>query len=55
MLEVGAVDESDRTQIARQIEGHHHGARLEDYLTEASSLLSGLSHGAARAMRVART
>jgi heat-inducible transcriptional repressor len=46
MLEVGAVDESDRTQIARQIEGQHHGGRLEDYLTEASSLLSGLSHGA---------
>ena len=46
MLEVGAVDESERNQIARQIEGHHHGARLEDYLTEASSLLSGLSHGA---------
>jgi heat-inducible transcriptional repressor len=46
MLEVGAVDESERTQIARQIEGQHHGGRLEDYLTEASSLLSGLSHGA---------
>lgn len=46
MLEIGAVDETERTRIARQIEGDHHGARLEDYLTEASSLLSGLSHGA---------
>jgi heat-inducible transcriptional repressor len=46
MLEVGAVDESDRSQIARQIQGQSHGGRIEDYLTEASSLLSGLSHGA---------
>jgi len=46
MLEVGAVDEAERTQISRQIEGQQHGGRLEDYLTEASSLLSGLSHGA---------
>jgi heat-inducible transcriptional repressor len=47
MLEVGAVDESDRNAISRQIEGQSHGAgRIEDYLTEASSLLSGLSHGA---------
>jgi heat-inducible transcriptional repressor len=45
MLEVGAVDEAERTQIARQIEGQPHG-RIEDYLTEASALLSGLSHGA---------
>jgi heat-inducible transcriptional repressor len=44
MLELGAVDESERTQIARQIEGQH--GKLEDLLTEASSLLSGLSHGA---------
>ena len=44
MLEVGAVDESERTQIARQIEGQ--SGKLEDLLTEASSLLSGLSHGA---------
>jgi heat-inducible transcriptional repressor len=46
MLEVGAVDESDRSAISRQIESQVHGARVEDYLTEASSLLSGLSHGA---------
>ncbi|MGN6685421.1 MAG: heat-inducible transcriptional repressor HrcA, partial [Devosia sp.] len=44
MLEVGAVDEAERSQIARQIETQH--ASLEEMLTEASSLLSGLSHGA---------
>ena len=44
MLEVGAVDEGERSQIARQIEGQ--SGKLEDLLTEASSLLSGLSHGA---------
>ena len=44
MLEVGAVDEAERGQIARQIEGQT--GKLEDVLTEASSLLSGLSHGA---------
>ena len=44
MLEVGAVDETERSQIARQIEGQ--SGKLEDLLTEASSLLSGLSHGA---------
>src|SRR3954468_5051273 len=44
MLEVGAVEESERAQIARQIEGQ--SGKLEDLLTEASSLLSGLSHGA---------
>ena len=44
MLEVGAVDETERNQIARQIEGQ--SGKLEDLLTEASSLLSGLSRGA---------
>jgi heat-inducible transcriptional repressor len=44
MLEVGAVDEAERTQISRQI-GSQSG-KLEDLLTEASTLLSGLSHGA---------
>jgi len=44
MLEVGAVDEAERSQIARQIESQHQS--LEEMLTEASSLLSGLSHGA---------
>ena len=46
MLEVGAVDEAERARIASQIEGQAQGGKLEDYLTEASSLLSGLSHGA---------
>ncbi len=44
MLEVGAVDENQRSQIARQIADQ--SGKLEDLLTEASSLLSGLSHGA---------
>ena len=44
MLEVGAVYEAERSQISRQIEGQ--SGKLEDLLTEASSLLSGLSHGA---------
>ncbi|MEP7241924.1 MAG: heat-inducible transcriptional repressor HrcA [Devosia sp.] len=45
MLEVGAVEEAERSTISRQIEGQQAG-NLEDLLTEASSLLSGLSHGA---------
>src|SRR5690349_15709415 len=31
MLEIGAVDEDERTTIARQIEGQTHGGRIEDY------------------------
>lgn len=46
MLEVGAVDEREKNQIARQIEDQAQGGKVEDLLTEASSLLSGLSHGA---------
>jgi heat-inducible transcriptional repressor len=45
MLEVGSVNESERSQIAKQIEGQHRG-QVEDVLTEASQLLSGLSQGA---------
>ena len=45
MLEVGAVDERERQQIAKQIEGQQRG-QVEDVLTEASQLLSGLSQGA---------
>lgn len=45
MLEVGAVDEREREQIARQIE-HQAEGELGDMLEEASTLLSGLSHGA---------
>ena len=43
MLEVGSVDERERSQIARHIQGQ---AGVEDFLTEASQLLSGLSQGA---------
>ncbi|WP_240231291.1 heat-inducible transcriptional repressor HrcA [Devosia lacusdianchii] len=45
MLEVGAVNESERSQIAKSIEGQRQG-QVEDVLTEASQLLSGLSQGA---------
>src|SRR6201995_1062003 len=46
MLEVGAVDERERVAISHQIEGQGRGGKLEDLLTEASQVLSGLSHGA---------
>lgn len=46
MLEVGAVDEAEREQIARNIEGGARSGDVESVLNEASSLLSGLSHGA---------
>ncbi|MGV8853391.1 MAG: heat-inducible transcriptional repressor HrcA [Devosia sp.] len=45
MLEVGAVNEAERSQIAQSIQGQHRG-QVEDVLTEASQLLSGLSQGA---------
>jgi heat-inducible transcriptional repressor len=45
MLEVGAVNETERNQIAKSIEGQRQG-HVEDVLTEASQLLSGLSQGA---------
>jgi heat-inducible transcriptional repressor len=46
MLEVGAVNESERRSIAQHIEGNAGRGQVEDLLTEASALLSGLSHGA---------
>lgn len=46
MLETGAVDERERQTIAAQIEEQAEQGRVEDLLTEASQLLSGLSHGA---------
>jgi heat-inducible transcriptional repressor len=46
MLEVGAVDERERSQISKHIEGQAKEGKIEDLLTEASQLLSGLSHGA---------
>jgi heat-inducible transcriptional repressor len=45
MLEVGAVNEAERNQIAQSIQGQRQG-HVEDVLTEASQLLSGLSQGA---------
>ncbi|MDB5506874.1 MAG: hrcA [Devosia sp.] len=46
MLEVGAVDAREKATIARSIEGQAGRGNVEDLLTEASQLLSGLSHGA---------
>jgi heat-inducible transcriptional repressor len=46
MLEVGAVTETERRSIAQHIEGNAGRGQVEDLLTEASALLSGLSHGA---------
>lgn len=46
MLETGAMDERERTTIAKQIEEQAEQGKIEDLLTEASQLLSGLSHGA---------
>lgn len=46
MLEVGAIDARERSNISSQIEESAHDGGLEDLLTEASSMLSGLSQGA---------
>lgn len=46
MLEVGAVNESEKRSIAKHIEGNAGRRQVDDLLTEASSLLSGLSQGA---------
>ncbi|KQN73641.1 heat-inducible transcriptional repressor HrcA [Devosia sp. BK] len=46
MLEVGAVNESEKRSIAQHIEGPAGRRQVDDLLTEASSLLSGLSQGA---------
>ncbi len=46
MLEIGAMDDRERAQIASQIEGSAADGKIEALLTEASTLLSGLSHGA---------
>ena len=46
MLEVGAVNESEKRSIAQHIEGQAGRRQVDDLLTEASSLLSGLSQGA---------
>lgn len=46
MLEIGSVDERERLQISKNIEGQARQGQVEDLLTEASQLLSGLSQGA---------
>ena len=46
MLEVGAVNEDEKSQIAKQISAPQGFGGIEELLTEASQLLSGLSHGA---------
>jgi heat-inducible transcriptional repressor len=46
MLEVGAVDTLERERISRNMESHTHHGNLEEMLTEASQMLSGLSRGA---------
>jgi heat-inducible transcriptional repressor len=46
LLEIGDVGEDERTRIEAQIKAASPGKTLEDTLTEASSLLSGLSRGA---------
>ena len=46
MLEVGAVDERERENIARNIEADAQQGSIEDLLAGASQMLSGLSRGA---------
>jgi heat-inducible transcriptional repressor len=46
MLEVGAVDEREKKQISKHIEGQAAAGPVEDLLAEASHVLSGLSQGA---------
>ena len=44
-MEVGELSEDERTRIETQVSGQR-DASLEGLLTEASNLLSGISHGA---------
>ncbi len=46
MLETGTIDDIERQQITAQIEKNADNEDLETMLAKASSLLSGLSHGA---------
>ncbi len=46
MLELGALDKAERRQISAHIAETAQNSSPEDFLTEASQLLSGLSHGA---------
>ncbi|RXF75707.1 heat-inducible transcriptional repressor HrcA [Hansschlegelia zhihuaiae] len=46
MLEIGDLSPDDRSAIERQISGANHPRSMEEILTDASGLLSGLSRGA---------
>jgi heat-inducible transcriptional repressor len=46
MLEIGDLSPDDRAAIERQISGANHPRSMEEILTDASGLLSGLSRGA---------
>lgn len=46
MLEIGDVSAEDRAAIERQVSGANHPRSMQEILTDASALLSGLSRGA---------
>ncbi|MFC3690729.1 heat-inducible transcriptional repressor HrcA [Chenggangzhangella methanolivorans] len=46
MLEIGDLSPEDRTAIERQVTGASHQRSMEEILTDASAMLSGLSRGA---------
>ncbi|PZQ11898.1 MAG: heat-inducible transcriptional repressor HrcA [Ancylobacter novellus] len=46
MLEIGDLSPDDRSAIERQVVGANHPRSVEEILTDASALLSGLSRGA---------
>ena len=46
MLELGTINKSERNKISKQISQSAHDGTPEEFLTKASQLLSGLSHGA---------
>lgn len=50
MLEIGSVSEEERLNIEKNIDGASPDEKLEDVLTQASQVLSGLSQGAGLVM-----
>ncbi len=46
MLEIGDLSPEDRAAIERQVSGANHARSMQDILTDASTMLSGLSRGA---------
>ena len=46
MLEIGDLSPEDRSAIERQVSGANHARSMQDILTDASAMLSGLSRGA---------